>query len=56
MATELLEAARAAANGYMSPERTVLIGSTHRVFSTAENPNRPFRAVRGPGHGRSDGG
>ena len=36
MATELLEAARAAANGFMSPDRTVLIGSTHRVFSTAE--------------------
>ena len=36
MATELLEAARAAANGFMSPERTILIGSTHRVFSTAE--------------------
>lgn len=36
MATELLEAARAAANGFMSPERTVLIGSTHRVFATSE--------------------
>lgn len=36
MATELLEAARAAANGFMSLERTVLIGSTHRVFATSE--------------------
>ncbi|MBL8675031.1 MAG: 2-oxoacid:acceptor oxidoreductase family protein, partial [Rhodospirillales bacterium] len=36
MATELMEAARAAANGWMSPDRTTLIASTHRVFAMSE--------------------
>ncbi len=36
VASELLEAARALQNGYVNPERTTLIASTHRVFSIAE--------------------
>ena len=36
IATELLEAARAAHNGYVSPDRTTLIASTHRVFTIGE--------------------
>lgn len=36
VATELLEAARAVANGFVTPDRTLLIASTHRVFSIAE--------------------
>ncbi|MEE8395577.1 MAG: indolepyruvate oxidoreductase subunit beta family protein [bacterium] len=35
-ATELLEVGRAVRAGLITPERTVLIGSTHRVFTTAE--------------------
>lgn len=35
-ATELLEAARAVRAGLVTPERTLLIASTHRVFTTAE--------------------
>lgn len=36
VASELLEAGRAAQNGFISPDRTVLIASTHRVFSMDE--------------------
>lgn len=36
IASELLEAARAAQNGYITPGRTTLIASTHRVYTTAE--------------------
>lgn len=36
MASELLEAARAAEGGYVSPERTTLIASSHRVYATSE--------------------
>ena len=36
IATELLEAARAARNGYVSPDRTTLIASPHRVFTIDE--------------------
>jgi indolepyruvate ferredoxin oxidoreductase beta subunit len=36
IATELLEAARAVRNGYVSPQRTTLIASTHRVFTIGE--------------------
>ncbi len=36
VASELLEAARAMQNGYINPERTTLIASTHRIFSIAE--------------------
>ncbi len=36
VASELLEAARAMQNGYVSPERTTLIASTHRIFAIAE--------------------
>jgi indolepyruvate ferredoxin oxidoreductase alpha subunit len=36
LATELMEAARMAANGFVTPDRTTLIGSTHRVFAIAE--------------------
>ncbi|HYL87833.1 MAG TPA: indolepyruvate oxidoreductase subunit beta family protein [Burkholderiales bacterium] len=36
VASELVEAGRAMQNGYVNPERTVLIASTHRIYATAE--------------------
>jgi indolepyruvate ferredoxin oxidoreductase beta subunit len=36
VASELLEAARAMHNGYVSPERTTLIASTNRVYAVSE--------------------
>ena len=36
VASELLEAGRAMQNGYVSPERTTLIASTHRIYATVE--------------------
>jgi indolepyruvate ferredoxin oxidoreductase, beta subunit len=36
IASELLEAARALQNGFVNPERTALIASTHRVYTTVE--------------------
>jgi indolepyruvate ferredoxin oxidoreductase beta subunit len=36
VASELVEAGRAMQNGYVSPERTVLIASTHRIYATIE--------------------
>ncbi|HEX9646120.1 MAG TPA: indolepyruvate oxidoreductase subunit beta family protein [Alphaproteobacteria bacterium] len=36
VASELVEAGRALGNGYVAPERTLLIASTHRVFAMAE--------------------
>ena len=36
VASELVEAGRAMVNGYVSPERTTLIASTHRIYATME--------------------
>ncbi|HEU0199871.1 MAG TPA: indolepyruvate oxidoreductase subunit beta family protein [Burkholderiaceae bacterium] len=36
VASELLEAGRAMQNGYVSPDRTTLIASTHRIYATLE--------------------
>ncbi|MBI1905674.1 MAG: indolepyruvate oxidoreductase subunit beta family protein [Rhodocyclales bacterium] len=36
VASELIEAGRAMQNGFVSPERTTLIASTHRIFATSE--------------------
>lgn len=36
VASELVEAGRAMQNGYVSPDRTVLIASTHRVYAIGE--------------------
>jgi indolepyruvate ferredoxin oxidoreductase, beta subunit len=36
IASELLEAGRALQNGFVSPERTTLIASTHRIYATVE--------------------
>ena len=36
VASELVEAGRAMANGYVSPARTTLIASTHRIYATIE--------------------
>jgi indolepyruvate ferredoxin oxidoreductase beta subunit len=36
VASELMEAGRAVMRGFVTPERTTLIGSTHRVFAIAE--------------------
>ncbi len=36
VSTELVEAGRAIQNGFVTPERTTLIASTHRVYSVAE--------------------
>ena len=35
-ASELIEAGRAMQNGYVSPERTTLVASTHRIYATIE--------------------
>jgi indolepyruvate ferredoxin oxidoreductase beta subunit len=36
VASELVEAGRAMLNGFVSPERTTLVASTHRIYATAE--------------------
>jgi indolepyruvate ferredoxin oxidoreductase beta subunit len=36
VASELLEAGRAMQNGYVTPERTTLIASSHRIYATVE--------------------
>ena len=36
VASELVEAGRAMLNGYVSPERTTLVASTHRIYATIE--------------------
>jgi len=36
IASEFIEAGRAIANGFITPDRTVLIASSHRVYSTGE--------------------
>ena len=36
LATELLEAGRMIFNGFVTPDRTTLIASTHRVYAIAE--------------------
>ncbi|MDA0652423.1 MAG: indolepyruvate oxidoreductase subunit beta family protein [Proteobacteria bacterium] len=36
IASEFIEAGRAISNGFITPDRTVLIGSTHRVFAMGE--------------------
>jgi indolepyruvate ferredoxin oxidoreductase, beta subunit len=36
VASELIEAGRAMQNGFVSPERTTLIASTHRIYATIE--------------------
>ena len=47
VASELLEAARALQNGFITPDRTTLIASTHRIYTTAEK--------MAMGDGRADG-
>jgi len=46
VASEFAEAARAIANGFVTPDRTLLIASTHRVYSVGER--------MAPGDGRYD--
>jgi indolepyruvate ferredoxin oxidoreductase beta subunit len=36
VASELIEAGRAMLNGFVNPERTTLIASTHRIYATVE--------------------
>jgi indolepyruvate ferredoxin oxidoreductase beta subunit len=36
VASELLEAGRALQNGYVTPERTTLVASSHRIYATIE--------------------
>jgi indolepyruvate ferredoxin oxidoreductase beta subunit len=36
VASELIEAGRAMQNGFVSPQRTTLIASTHRIYATVE--------------------
>ncbi|HZN87286.1 MAG TPA: DUF6537 domain-containing protein, partial [Burkholderiales bacterium] len=36
VASELLEAGRAMQNGFVTPERTTLVASTHRIYATVE--------------------
>ncbi|WP_300303188.1 2-oxoacid:acceptor oxidoreductase family protein, partial [Ferrovibrio sp.] len=55
VASEFVEAGRAIANGYVSPDRTLLIASTHRVYAVVEksamgdgryDTGKLFRAAR----------
>ncbi|MEP5152667.1 2-oxoacid:acceptor oxidoreductase family protein, partial [Planktotalea sp.] len=46
IAAELMEAGRAVQRGFVTPERTVLITSTHRILAVSEKQT--------PGDGRSD--
>lgn len=55
IASEFVEAGRAIANGFVTPDRTLLIASTHRVFAIAErsamgdgryDTGRLFRAAK----------
>ena len=39
-ASEFVEAGRAMQNGFVSPGRTVLVASSHRIYSIAEKSNR----------------
>lgn len=48
LAFELMEAGRAMIRGFVSPDRTTLIASTHRVYALAE------KSVRGNGIANSD--
>lgn len=48
VASELLEAGRAIENGFVSPDRTTLIASTHRIYAIAE------KSARGDGRHDSD--
>jgi indolepyruvate ferredoxin oxidoreductase beta subunit len=47
VASELVEAGRAMQNGFVSPDRTTLVASTHRVYTVAEK--------MAMGDGRADG-
>jgi indolepyruvate ferredoxin oxidoreductase beta subunit len=47
VASELVEAGRAMQNGFVSPQRTTLVASTHRIYATAEKMQM--------GDGRFDG-
>ncbi len=47
VASELIEAGRAMQNGFVSPERTTLVASTHRIYTTLEKMQM--------GDGRIDG-
>ena len=46
IASELLEAGRAMQNGFISPDRTTLIASTHRLYSVAEKTVAPTDVTR----------
>jgi indolepyruvate ferredoxin oxidoreductase beta subunit len=55
IASEFVEAGRAIANGFVTPDRTLLVASTHRVFAIAErsamgdgryDTGRLFRAAK----------
>jgi indolepyruvate ferredoxin oxidoreductase beta subunit len=48
IASELMEAGRALLRGFVTPDRTTLIGSTHRVYAISE------KAAMGDGRGSSD--
>jgi len=47
LASELMEAGRAVQRGFVTPDRTTLVASTHRVYAIAEKSH--------PGDGRVDG-
>lgn len=48
IASELMEVGRAMVRGFVSPDRTTLIGSTHRIFAISE------KSAMGDGRGNSD--
>ncbi|MEL6207823.1 MAG: 2-oxoacid:acceptor oxidoreductase family protein, partial [Pseudomonadota bacterium] len=47
IAAEIMEAGRAAQRGFVTPDRTVLVASTHRILAVSEK--------QVPGDGRGDG-
>jgi indolepyruvate ferredoxin oxidoreductase beta subunit len=48
LATELMEAGRSILRGLVTPDRSTLIASTHRLFATAEK-EKPGDAIADPG-------
>ena len=53
IASELLEAARAMQNGFVTPDRTTLIASSHRAFAVIEK-SKPGTGAHAVGSNRSD--
>ena len=49
LATELLEAGRMIFNGFVTPDRTTLIASTHRVLAIGDTPHTDLAGAQAAG-------